>query len=287
MDVPFVLAEVHRRMLGRAEILRLPPGPVLFHGHYHADLLAPLQNQFPQSPLVALTPMVVPLPSNVPGVQAGSGLMQSVQAVLSRFMVSKPAAITGLAPISGPLPVVDGQAALVWSPLMLHGAANPEQLVVSWQRALGEQGAVFFSAFGPDTAIELQALAKALGQPSPDFPDMHDLGDLLARSGFADPVMEMEKLTLTYATPQALLADWRALQGNSLQKRRSGLLGRAAHQELLALLEAQRNSQTGRLSLTLELVYGHAWKVGRKPARGPAGEAFVPLDQIGRKPPPR
>ena len=44
---------------------------------------------------------------------------------------------------------------------------------------------------------------------------MHDLGDALLASGFADPVMDMEPLTLTWPDAPALLAELSALGGNA------------------------------------------------------------------------
>jgi malonyl-CoA O-methyltransferase len=123
---------------------------------------------------------------------------------------------------------------------------------------------VFFSCFGPDTARELLDFAKAMGEPFPDFADMHDLGDLMSKQGFSDPVMEMEKLTLTYSSPARLLEDWRALCGNHQEQRSKGLRTPRRFEQATHFLEQFRNPETGRIPLTLELVYGHAWKVKRK-----------------------
>jgi malonyl-CoA O-methyltransferase len=62
-----------------------------------------------------------------------------------------------------------------------------------------------FSCLGPDTLRELRALYAALGWPPPahEFTDMHDWGDMLVASGFAEPVMDMERITLSFATPSA------------------------------------------------------------------------------------
>ncbi|MBR7784717.1 SAM-dependent methyltransferase, partial [Undibacterium sp. LFS511W] len=89
------------------------------------------------------------------------------------------------------------------------------------------------------------------------FVDMHDFGDMLVNAGFSTPVMDMEKLTLTYASPHQLLQDVRALGGNPLATRERGLFGRQRYQRLLALLEKQRGAD-GRIALSIEVVYGHA-----------------------------
>ena len=69
-----------------------------------------------------------------------------------------------------------------------------------------------FTTYGPATLTALRA-AFAATDTAPHvhpFVDMHDIGDALVASGFADPVMDMEFLTLTYADVAALLADLRA-----------------------------------------------------------------------------
>jgi len=153
---------------------------------------------------------------------------------------------------------------MIWSPLWLHAVADPGQCMAEWLRVLKPEGGVFFSCFGPDTARELQSFAQAMGESFPDFADMHDLGDLMSKQGFSDPVMEMEKLTLTYSSPAKLLEDWRALCGNHLETRKQGLRTSRQFSEAILCLERLRDPETGRIPLTLELVYGHAWKVKRK-----------------------
>jgi malonyl-CoA O-methyltransferase len=91
------------------------------------------------------------------------------------------------------------------------------------------------------------------------FIDMHDLGDMLVHAGFADPVMDMEKITLTYADATAMMRELKALGAhNSTLGRPRGLTGRARWQRVLAALEAFRHE--GRLQATFEVLYGHAWK---------------------------
>ena len=118
------------------------------------------------------------------------------------------------------------------------------------------------SGLGPDTARELRAVYAALGWPLPtiDFIDMHDLGDELVQAGFADPVMDMERLTLTWETPEALLAELRTWGGNVAQGRFAGLRTPRWRARLLDALRERLMRPDGRLGLTVELVYGHAIK---------------------------
>src|SRR5207247_496200 len=121
--------------------------------------------------------------------------------------------------------VPDGDAQLLWANMMLHAAADPQAVFARWHRALAVDGFVMFSTLGPDTLRELRELYRACGWPAPmaELVDMHDLGDMLVHAGFADPVMDQEQITLTWATPQALLDELRTLGGNAHPQRFAGL----------------------------------------------------------------
>jgi len=91
------------------------------------------------------------------------------------------------------------------------------------------------------------------------FPDMHGLGDMLVASGFSDPVIDMEHLTLTYASFDELIGELRATCGpNAARGRPRGLAGKTRHRDLAQGYEALRHD--GRLPATFEIVYGHAWQ---------------------------
>ena len=136
-------------------------------------------------------------------------------------------------------------------------------LLQQWQQALAVDGFVMFSCLGPDTLRELADIYRAHGWPAPshDHTDMHDWGDMLVQSGFAEPVMDMERLTLTYASADRLLEDLRRMGRNLRRDRFPALRGRTwlaqLHQALLALAKP---STDGRLVLTIEVIYGHALK---------------------------
>jgi malonyl-CoA O-methyltransferase len=119
-----------------------------------------------------------------------------------------------------------------------------------------------FSCLGPDTLRELRALYAALGWPPPahEFTDMHDWGDMLVASGFAEPVMDMERITLSFATPDRLLAELRGLGANLHPARFPALRGRAWRARLEQALAEQLRGADGQLALTFEIIYGHALK---------------------------
>lgn len=172
-----------------------------------------------------------------------------------------------------------GQAELVWANMSLHASVDLPQTLAQWHAALAVDGFVMFSCLGPDSFVELRPLYAQLGwgRPAPDWWDMHDVGDLLVGAGFADPVMDQERISLTWADAATLLKDLRALGGNLAPQRFKGLRGKTWHRSLLAALEGLRGAD-GRLRLSLELVYGHAFKPA--PRIRLDAESHVSLEQM-------
>ena len=105
----------------------------------------------------------------------------------------------------------DAGVQMLWANMALHMAADPQALIAQWHRALATDGFLMFSCLGPDTVRELRGLYAALGWPPAghEFTDMHDWGDMLVGAGFAEPIMDMERIVLTWATPAAAMAELR------------------------------------------------------------------------------
>ena len=175
-----------------------------------------------------------------------------------------------------------GGVQMVWANMALHFAADPQAVMAAWHRGLATDGFLMFSCFGPDTARELHALHAALGwpPPGPQFTDMHDWGDMLVQGGFAEPVMDMERLTLTWESPQALLRELRELGRNLHPGRFPALRGRAWRKRLEEELAARLRQPDGRLALTFEIVYGHALKPAPRVKVAPT--SAVSLDDMRR-----
>jgi malonyl-CoA O-methyltransferase len=158
----------------------------------------------------------------------------------------------------------DGSVQMLWANMALHVAADPQALIAQWHRALAVDGFLMFSCLGPDTAQELRDVYSLCGWPSPghQFTDMHDWGDMLVHAGFAEPVMDMERIRLTFDSPARLLQELRGLGRNLHPQRFGALRGRQWRAGLERAL-AQRladAADAGRLPLTFELIYGHALK---------------------------
>ena len=81
-------------------------------------------------------------------------------------------------------------------------------------------------------------------------------------TGFAEPVMDMERIVLTWASADAALAELRMLGRNLHPGRFPGLRGRGWRQALAAALPelAPAEEGGGRIALSFEIIYGHAFK---------------------------
>jgi len=159
------------------------------------------------------------------------------------------------------LPLADASVDLVFSNLMLHWHPAPHEVIAEMARVLKTGGLVMFSSYGPDTLQELRAACLAAlpaARPMP-FVDMHDFGDMLVDAGFEAPVMEVEKLQLSFDNARSLLAEARALGGNPRRDRAATLPPTRHARELLRTLAAGADG-AGRLALSFEVVVGHGWK---------------------------
>ena len=180
-----------------------------------------------------------------------------------------------------PADVTAGAAQLLWSNMGLHGAMTPQKLFRQWHRALAVEGFLMFSTLGPGTLEALRGLYRAEGWALPyaPFVDMHDLGDMLVAAGFADPVMDQETITLTWASADACLAELRSLGGNVALQRHTGLRTPRWRQRLgQALQEQVATTSDGRIALSFEVVYGHAFRPPPRPRL--AAETTVPLEDM-------
>ena len=245
---PWLHEEVARRMQERLDFIKLQPSHWIAWEPVRSGLIA--LRQVATRYAKASWHVVVTQPQEL---KAAELALQAPWWRLSRW--TRPVVFAVTAPS---LP-----AQMVWANMLLHQSADPQALIAQWHRALAVDGFVMFSCLGPDTLRELRTAFAAQAWPAPahEFTDMHDWGDMLVEAGFAEPVMDMERITLTYASPERLLAELRELGRNFHVQRFAGLRGRRWHAQLLALLQTlAQPDEDGRLVLTFEVVYGHALK---------------------------
>ncbi len=259
--------EVGERLLERLQLIRLEPSRVLDLGCATGLVTAGLFKRYRKAGIIAL--------ERSPALLA--------QARRRTSWLRRPAVICGSARA---VPLAASSVDLVFSNLSLQHDDAPDQVFAECWRVLRPGGLLLFSVPGPDTLRELRESWAELDQSVHvhAFTDMHDIGDALIRSQFADPVMDAEHFTLTYPALAGLVRDLRQLGAvNVALGRPRGLTGRARYQALMAAYERQRRD--GLLPATVEVAYGHAWKPEQAVAQRRAdGTAVFPLSGLrGRR----
>ena len=183
----------------------------------------------------------------------------------------------------GPPPAAPARGVdFLWANMILHSSCDPRSLIAAWHRALGVDGFLMFSCLGPDSLLEIRQLYAELGWPPAghELTDMHDWGDMLVQAGFAEPVMDMERMTLSYKDPARLLLELRELGRNFHPARFPGLRARLWRERLTEHLQRSlaRPEADGRMALSFEIIYGHAFKPAPRPRMGP--ETSVSVDEM-------
>ena len=266
--------EVAARMAQRLDYIRLAPLAILDAGCGTGEAMGELAARYPAARIVgvdAVLPMT--LAARLRMRRARSMLKRLVAPLMPRIEEAAP---TFVCADVHALPLRGVAFDMIWSNLALQWANDPPRVFAEFRRVLKIGGLLTFTTLGPDTLRELRAaFAHADGNTHTNrFIDMHDLGDMLVDAGFADPVMDMEHVTMTYAEPRALLAELKAVGAvNATRGRPRGLMGRARWQRMLAALE--RTRRDGRVPATFEIVYGHAWK--GEPRHSPEGHPIIKL----------
>jgi len=163
------------------------------------------------------------------------------------------------------LPFPDQSIDMVFSNLLLPFIDRPEKVFTEVSRVLRKDGIFAFATLGPDSLQELREAWRRVdnGVHVSEFPDMHDIGDALVRSGLRDPVLDVDRLTVQYQDPDRLFTDLASVGArNTFAQRSRALMGRRRFANLRAALTGV--SAGGKIGLELELVYGHCWGGGSR-----------------------
>ncbi|WP_051378871.1 methyltransferase domain-containing protein [Derxia gummosa] len=296
----FFHREVESRLLERLDPLRIEPTRAIDLGCGTGHALGVLAERYPRADWTAVDLAGGMLARARVRAREAAGLGGTVARLLGRVGMGGiaqrvPATRPGAASLAGAgfvqadfarLPFADNSFDLLWSNLALHYAPDIGRVVGEWSRIARPGAALMFSCLGPDSLRELRAIWPGdAPRAFVPFADMHDLGDLMVHSGFVDPVMGMERITLTYADPTRLLSELRALTGNPLAARAPRLHARRLRADFLAALDGARNAD-GVIPVTIEVVYGHAWagepRQKREPLPGGGEIASVPVASLKR-----
>jgi malonyl-CoA O-methyltransferase len=236
--------EVCSRLLQRLDYIRLSPEWILDAGAGTGEAVKALMDKYRKARLLVLD--------------------------ISEQMLAKSAAQGGLLRKPYPvcadieqLPLADASIDLVFSSLTLQWCNDLEATFKGIRRIMKPGGLFMFASFGPDTLKELRACWSRVDNAVHvnTFEDMHDVGDALLRTGFADPVMESEIITVNYATVDRLMADLRGIGANvTADGGRRGLTTKTMLAQLREAYEAYRRDDV--LPASYEIIYGHAWNIG-------------------------
>ena len=179
------------------------------------------------------------------------------------------------------IPLADQSVDVVFANQLLPWITDPVSVFAEVARVLREQGLFLFASLGPDSFLELRR-AWQIADASVHvnrFPDMHDLGDAAVRAGLQDPVLDVDRLSVTYQDSGALFRDLTGSGArNSLAERAKTLVGKGRFNSMTAALA--KTGSDGSIELDLELVYGHCWGAGRQ---AHDGEYRIDAGRIGRR----
>lgn len=179
------------------------------------------------------------------------------------------------------LPLADNSVDIVFSNLMLQWC-DVKKVFAEFQRVLKVDGLLMFSSFGPDTLKELRHSWQQVDDKVHvnNFIDMHDLGDELLHCGFAEPVMDMDMIQLTYQDAKTVMTDLKNIGANTpVSNQVNGLVTPRKFQKVLDAYEKFRVDEL--LPASFEVVYGHAWKTDKPIKRKMDNPDFtIPLDKF-------
>ena len=158
------------------------------------------------------------------------------------------------------LPFAENSFDLIFSSMSLQWCEDLDRVFEECNRVLKPGACLMFASLGPDTLKELRKSWQAVdGKDHVNtFIDMHDIGDALVRKRFANPVMDVETITLTYNSVFDLMKDLKAIGSrNALYNREHGLTGKEKLKAMAQQYETFRRDDC--LPASYEIVYGHGW----------------------------
>lgn len=241
--------EIARRMLERLDFVKIEPEYILDLGCGTAFDLSAISERYRQARVIGLDQSEAML-------QAGEAVRSQMRWSLPFLKANKASLICADAEA---MPIKSNSVSFVWSNLLLHWVDDVAKVLREAHRVLEVEGLLMFSVLGPDSFKELRSSFADAYEHTLPFADLHDYGDLLLECGFSDPVMDVDRVTMHYQSLADLLTDLRRNGGSSpTQGRCKSLFGKQAWQAMQAAYE--KKVQGGIFPVTLEVVYGHAWK---------------------------
>ncbi len=239
-DVVAVLqTDVRERLLQRLDLIAVAPRVILDAGAGTGHASHALKRRYPVGQVVAL--------DSAFGMLRAAGRQQSWAGSFHRVCAD-----------AAHLPLADASVDLIVSNLMLQWC-DPDAVFAEFRRVLAPLGCLKFTSLGPDTLHELRAAWASVDSHSHvnRFINIHDLSAAMMRAGFAAPVLDVERYTLTYAEVRGLAADLKAIGAHNVTSGRpKGLTGPRKFAAMQAAYETFRRE--GHLPATYEVIFGQA-----------------------------
>ncbi|WP_144391960.1 malonyl-ACP O-methyltransferase BioC [Pleionea sediminis] len=241
-DFAFIQREIGDRLFERLELMRISPDLIVDVGCGTGNYTRKLKERFKKS--------------KVYGVDIAEGMILQAERFQGWFDKVKYQVAD-----MDELPFEDQSVDLLFSNLALQWSENLDKTFQEFARVIKPSGLILFTTLGPDTLTELKQAWHSVDDKNHvnDFIDMHDIGDVMIRSGIAQPVMDMEKLTFTYESVKAVVQDLKGIGAQNVnQDRHSGLMSKGKWQ---SMIDCYRNnfSQNNLFPATYEAIYGHGW----------------------------
>ncbi len=251
-------------MLERMELIRLQPKTIIDVGTGTGFCAGLLAMRYPQAKII--------------GIDISANMLQCAK----QKFVDQPN-IAFMPGNAQSLPFADRSVDLVFANMSLLWCDDLAAVFSEIRRVLTPEGLFMFASAGPDTLKELKASWAHVDKlvHVNHFVDMHNIGDMLVALRFADPVMDMEMLTVTYSSVKNLLLELKNLGvTNSNAGRQHALTGKQKFTTMIKHYETLRNA--GKIPATLEVVYGHAWRPSLQAdhVMNARGEVEIPLSHL-------
>lgn len=238
--------EIGRRLLERLDVIHCDPGRILDLGAGTGACARSLMQRYPLADIIAL--------------DIAHAMLRKTQARIgdTRYL-------TCVCADGERLPFADNSFDFIFSNLMLQWCTELIPVFTELRRVLRPGGLLLFTSFGPDTLMELRASWSDVDDYTHvnSFIDMHNVGDALVTTRWAEPVIDAERITVTYREVGTLMQDLKHIGAHNVTRQRPrGLTGRQRMNKMIAAYEQFR--EDGVLPASYEVVYGHAWAPNEK-----------------------
>ncbi len=166
------------------------------------------------------------------------------------------------------LPFAEGSLDAVFSCLSLHWVNDLPGALVQVRRALKPDGLFLAALFGGETLAELrQAWLEAeseveggVGPRVSPFADLRDAAGLLQRAGFALPVADADRISVTYPDALTLMRELKAMgEANALIERRRTPTRRDTFAAAAATYHRRFAEAGDRIRATFQVIYLIGW----------------------------